>query len=189
MKFFFKRSKFGLVSVNFRFRAEEKKVTSRAEPSWKSFSSSSGSSQVGSDSSLPLTHVGIFLVLSVGNLTNFWPPPNCRHSLLQSNLALLYETFFEGWYCHSGWIAVSRRVSKRKFSQNGRGQRTSKTRIRQLWTFATRTRWSPCALNSWVLRSWNENFSRKLFFLKKVIIFHSFLFSGHFELKVILKAV
>ena len=41
------KSKFQLVSANFRFRAEWKKVTSRAERSWKSFSSS-----YGSDSSL-----------------------------------------------------------------------------------------------------------------------------------------
>ena len=38
--------------ADFWFRAEEEKVTSRAEPSWKSFSLSSGSSQLGSDSSL-----------------------------------------------------------------------------------------------------------------------------------------
>ena len=43
---------FGSFSANFWFRAEGKKVTSRAEPSWKSFSSSSGSSQLSSDSSL-----------------------------------------------------------------------------------------------------------------------------------------
>ena len=42
-------------SVNFQFRAEVKKVTSRAEPSWKSFSSSYGSSQLGSGSSLIFT--------------------------------------------------------------------------------------------------------------------------------------
>ena len=39
---------FSSFSANFRFRAEWKK----AEPSWKSFSSSYGSSQLGSDSSL-----------------------------------------------------------------------------------------------------------------------------------------
>ena len=38
--------------VNFQFRAEVKKVTSQAELSWKTFSSSYGSSQLGSDSSL-----------------------------------------------------------------------------------------------------------------------------------------
>ena len=42
------KSNFQLVLANFRFRAEWKKVTSRAEPSWKFFSSS----QLGSDSSL-----------------------------------------------------------------------------------------------------------------------------------------
>ena len=41
-------------SVHFQFRAEVKKVTSRAEPSWKSFNSSYGSSQLGSGSSLIL---------------------------------------------------------------------------------------------------------------------------------------
>ena len=41
-----------LISANYRFWAEEKKATIRAEPSWKSFSSSSGLSQLGSDSSL-----------------------------------------------------------------------------------------------------------------------------------------
>ena len=41
--------------ANFQFRAEVKKVTSRAEPSWKSFSSSYDSSQLGSDSSLMST--------------------------------------------------------------------------------------------------------------------------------------
>ena len=46
------KSNFQLVLANFRFRAEWKKVTSRAEPSWKSFSSSYGSSQLGSGSSL-----------------------------------------------------------------------------------------------------------------------------------------
>ena len=38
-------------SVNFQFRAEAKKVPSRAEPSWKTFSLSYGSSQLGSGSS------------------------------------------------------------------------------------------------------------------------------------------
>jgi len=41
-----------MFSADFRFRAEGEKATSRAEPSWKSVSSSSGSSQLGSDSSL-----------------------------------------------------------------------------------------------------------------------------------------
>jgi hypothetical protein len=36
-------------------QAEGKKVTSWAEPSWKSFNSSSGSSQLGSDSSLVIS--------------------------------------------------------------------------------------------------------------------------------------
>ena len=39
------KSNFQLVSANFRFRAEWKKVTSQTEPSY-------GSSQLGSDSSL-----------------------------------------------------------------------------------------------------------------------------------------
>ena len=38
--------------ADFQFRAEGKKVTSRANTSWKSFSSSSGSSKLSSDSSL-----------------------------------------------------------------------------------------------------------------------------------------
>ena len=40
--------------ADFQFRAKGKKVTSRAETSWNSFSSSSGSSKLGSDSSLPI---------------------------------------------------------------------------------------------------------------------------------------
>ena len=47
-----RKSKLWLVSAIFWFRAESKKVTSQSEPSWKSFSSSYGSSQLGSDSSL-----------------------------------------------------------------------------------------------------------------------------------------
>ena len=42
--------------ANFQFRAELKKVTSRAGPSRKSFSSSYVSSQLGSDSSLEFLH-------------------------------------------------------------------------------------------------------------------------------------
>ena len=38
--------------AEFFFRADGEKATSRAEPSWKSFSSSYGSSQLGSGSSL-----------------------------------------------------------------------------------------------------------------------------------------
>ena len=44
--------KFQLFLANFRYRAEGKKVTSRAEPSWTSFSSSSGSRQLSSVSLL-----------------------------------------------------------------------------------------------------------------------------------------
>ena len=50
----FENRNFGLFSVNFQFQAEVKKVTSWAKPSWKSFSSSYGSGQFGSDSSLLL---------------------------------------------------------------------------------------------------------------------------------------
>ena len=50
----------GSFSADFRFRAGGKKVTSWAESSWKSFSSSSGSSQLGSDSSLVISDFKIF---------------------------------------------------------------------------------------------------------------------------------
>ena len=48
---------FWLVFGRFLLPSWVKKVTSRAEPSWKSFSSSYGSSQLGSDSSLIFTYI------------------------------------------------------------------------------------------------------------------------------------
>ena len=45
--------------AEFFFRADGEKATSRAEPSWKSFSSSYGASQLGSDSSLEDTNHSI----------------------------------------------------------------------------------------------------------------------------------
>ena len=57
------KSNFQLVLANFRFRAEWKKVTSRAEPSWKSFSSSYGSSQLGSDSSLEEMYFKMYSII------------------------------------------------------------------------------------------------------------------------------
>ena len=57
LKHFIKKmkSKFRLAFPRFFIRAQWKKVTSRAKPSWKTFSSSYGSSQLSPDSSLVLS--------------------------------------------------------------------------------------------------------------------------------------
>ena len=93
MRFFFKRSKFRLVSANFWFRAEEKKATRRAESSWKSFSSSCGSSQLGSDSStcyLSLCHVGC---LSLTFLN--WDSQQSRTHQTKSSIGPILFLFYE----------------------------------------------------------------------------------------------